>query len=59
MITDEILELQKIVNEQLKNISESESEKAKKYFYNEYLRLSKILREKEDEFADWLANRAI
>nr|DAP01710.1 MAG TPA: Mediator of RNA polymerase II initiation, TRANSCRIPTION, macromolecular complex [Caudoviricetes sp.] len=55
-MTDRIKELQNLVNEQLENMAICEKEKDRKFFYDEYLRLKKIMDKEMDEFASGLAN---
>ena len=55
-MTDRIKELQNLVNEQLENMEICEKEKERKFFYDEYLRLKKIMDKEMDAFASGLAN---
>lgn len=55
-MTDRIKELQNLVNEQLENMTICKKEKDRKFFYDEYLRLKKMLDKEMDEFASGLAN---
>lgn len=59
MLTDEIKDLQEIVNYTMKCLAESTTEKEKQYFLKEYKRVAAILREKEDAWANFLAYEAI
>ena len=55
-MTEIIKELQNLVNEQLENMAICEKEKDRKFFYDEYLRLKKMLDKEMDAFASGLAN---
>ena len=56
MMPNEIIKLQEAVNTAIKNMGECYKEKERKFFYDEYIRLKKLLDEKMNEYAEALLN---